>query len=322
MTTTTPATNIERGFRRAVQKIKSVRDSLALKIDTAKIGVANGVVPLGADGKIATAYIPDALLGTMTFQTAWNAATNTPAIPAASAANKGWYYIVETAGTTTVSGISSWSSGDWLVSAGTKWVKIDNTEVVTSVCGKIGAIVLTAADVGADAAGSSVTALASAKTYADTVAANALTSAKTYSDGKLSTSVASLQAKIDAIPAATTVSSAVANIVCVMTAYAYEASFRFDFYDSYGATGNVLGSASVYMAANGTYTTAVSIPAGWKSCRVKNNWAWYGTPPSAVYLRNSLGQDILASAITNVSGNASAQIVGNMPTGKYAVTFA
>lgn len=59
----------------------------------------------------------------------WNASTNTPAMPAAAAANKGAYYVVSVSGSTAVDGTSKWVAGDWIVSNGAKWVRIANSEV-------------------------------------------------------------------------------------------------------------------------------------------------------------------------------------------------
>lgn len=59
----------------------------------------------------------------------WNAATNTPAMPAAAAANKGAYYVISVSGSTAVDGTSKWVDGDWIVSNGAKWVRIANSEV-------------------------------------------------------------------------------------------------------------------------------------------------------------------------------------------------
>lgn len=84
------------------------------------------------------------VVGAMVYKGTWNATTNSPAIPAASAANKGWFYKVATAGSTSVSGITDWQIGDWIVSNGTSWDKIDNTETVSSVNGQTGAVSLTA----------------------------------------------------------------------------------------------------------------------------------------------------------------------------------
>lgn len=59
----------------------------------------------------------------------WDASTNTPAIPAAAAANKGNYYVVSLSGTTAVDGVNKWVAGDWIVSNGSKWARVANSEV-------------------------------------------------------------------------------------------------------------------------------------------------------------------------------------------------
>lgn len=104
------------------------------------LAAANGVATLGSDAKIPTAQLPDAVLGALKYQSTWNATTNTPAIPTAAAGNKGWYYVVNVAGTTSIGGIADWEIGDWLVSNGTAWEKIDNTDQVVSVAGLKGII--------------------------------------------------------------------------------------------------------------------------------------------------------------------------------------
>ena len=53
-----------------------------------------------------------------------------------------------------------WQVGDWVISNGAAWQKIDQTDVVTSVNGKQGAVVLNAADVGAQPVDATLTALA------------------------------------------------------------------------------------------------------------------------------------------------------------------
>lgn len=110
-------------------------------------GAANGLASLDAGGKLATAQIPAALVGALQYQAAWNASTNTPAIPAAAAGNKGHYYKVSVAGATNIDGINDWKVGDWIISNGATWDKIDNTDQVTSVAGKGGAVTLVKADV-------------------------------------------------------------------------------------------------------------------------------------------------------------------------------
>jgi hypothetical protein len=103
-------------------------------------GAANGIASLDGAGKLPTSQLPASVLGAVKFQATWNANTNTPAIPAAALANQGWYYIVGTAGATNVGGFTDWLVGDWLVSDGAAWDKIDNTDRVNSVAGLTGTI--------------------------------------------------------------------------------------------------------------------------------------------------------------------------------------
>lgn len=110
-------------------------DLLADKVDTDDLGAADGVATLGADGKLTNSQIPDALLTGLTYQGAWDAGTNDPEIPAAAAGNQGNYYVVSVAGDTDIDGETDWEPGDWLVSNGTAWDKIDNTEPAISTVG-------------------------------------------------------------------------------------------------------------------------------------------------------------------------------------------
>lgn len=107
-------------------------------IATTAIGAANGVAGLGADGKVPTSQLPAVAIGGMNYQGTWNASTNTPTIPTATSNNKGFYYKVATAGATNVSGVTDWQIGDWIVSNGSAWDKIDNTDSVSSVNGATG----------------------------------------------------------------------------------------------------------------------------------------------------------------------------------------
>ncbi|MGI9296568.1 MAG: beta strand repeat-containing protein [Gammaproteobacteria bacterium] len=88
----------------------------------------------------------DLLVGGVSYVGAWDAATDTPALPAAAAANKGNYYVVNNPGTTPKDGITSWTIGDWIISNGTAWQKVDNTDQVTSAFGRQGAVVAVAGD--------------------------------------------------------------------------------------------------------------------------------------------------------------------------------
>jgi len=119
-------------------------------------GVANGVATLDAGGKVPVSELPAAVLGALSYQGTWNASTNTPTL-ASGVGVKGYYYVVSVAGSTNLDGVTDWVVGDWAVFNGTVWQKVDNTDAVTSVNGQTGTVVLTAADVGAQPAGTYVT---------------------------------------------------------------------------------------------------------------------------------------------------------------------
>ncbi len=86
--------------------------------------------------------------GGLSYQGTWNASTNTPTL-ASSTGTNGYYYIVSTAGSTNLNGITDWQIGDWLLFNGSVWQKIDQSELVTSVNGDTGAVTLTYTDVNA-----------------------------------------------------------------------------------------------------------------------------------------------------------------------------
>lgn len=109
-------------------------------------GQALGYCPLDGSAKVSGTYLPDSVLGQVDYQGVWNATTNNPTIPAADSTNKGHYYIVSVSGTTLVDGISDWTIGDWIISNGVTWNKVDNTDSVSSVFGRAGAIVANSGD--------------------------------------------------------------------------------------------------------------------------------------------------------------------------------
>jgi hypothetical protein len=111
-------------------------------------GVALGVATLDAGGTVPLSQIPASIQGGVSYQGSWNAATNTPTL-VSSVGSKGYYYVVSVAGSTNLNGITDWLPGDWAIFNGSVWEQIDNTDTVQSVNGYVGAVVLTAADVGA-----------------------------------------------------------------------------------------------------------------------------------------------------------------------------
>ena len=122
-------------------------------ISTTQKGAANGVATLDSGGQIPIAQIPP--LGDLNYQGTWNAASNSPVLTS-NIGTKGYYYVVNFAGNTDLNGITDWQVNDWAVFNGSVWQKIDNTDLVSSVNGYTGAVVLTYTDVNAQIAGTYV----------------------------------------------------------------------------------------------------------------------------------------------------------------------
>lgn len=115
-------------------------------IPTTDRGIANGVASLDGSGTVPVSQLPAAVLGALSYQGTWNASTNTPTLTS-SVGTKGYYYVVNVAGSTNLNGITDWVVGDWAVYNGSAWQKVDNTDAVTSVNSKTGTVVLTYSDI-------------------------------------------------------------------------------------------------------------------------------------------------------------------------------
>ena len=111
---------------------------------TSEKGQANGYTPLNSSTKVDVQYLPDALVGAVIYKGTWDAGTNTPTLPTPAPANQGFYYVVSAPGT--YLGIT-YGIGDWAISNGTAWEKVDNTQSVTSVNGLTGAVSLTTSNI-------------------------------------------------------------------------------------------------------------------------------------------------------------------------------
>lgn len=88
------------------------------------------------------------ITGGLSYLGTWNASTNTPTLTS-GAGTASSYYVVSVSGSTNLDGITDWVVGDWAIFNGTTWQKIDQTNLVTSVNGQTGTVVLDYADVGA-----------------------------------------------------------------------------------------------------------------------------------------------------------------------------
>lgn len=135
-------------------------------------GKANGVASLDENSKIISSQLPDYLLGQVMYGGNAVSLGNLPAVvPSTSLRNKlgttadaiylraaastqeedtygyaqleGVYFICQASGT--FAGIS-YETGDWIISTGEAWAKIDNTDAVKSVNGQTGVVNITKVD--------------------------------------------------------------------------------------------------------------------------------------------------------------------------------
>jgi predicted DNA-binding protein with PD1-like motif len=105
----------------------SVTGGNSAVVDVVTASVTGSSTNLATGAQIQTA-IDTALTGVLQFEGTWNANTNSPSL-ASGTGTSGDYYIVSTAGTTNLDGITDWAIGDWAVFANTTWTKIDNSQV-------------------------------------------------------------------------------------------------------------------------------------------------------------------------------------------------
>jgi len=113
-------------------------DSRADSRITAQKGQSNGLATLDATGKVPASQLA---LSNVVYVGTWNASTNLPLLSDGSG-TQGNYYVVDTDGSTSLNGITDWKVGDWVIFNGTAWEKVDNTDQVSSVAGRKGAVVL------------------------------------------------------------------------------------------------------------------------------------------------------------------------------------
>ncbi len=98
---------------------------------SANTGAVSGSSSNLATGAQIQTAINTAITGVLSFQGTWNASSNSPTLTSGSG-TPGYYYIVETAGSTNLDGITDWAVGDWAVFsdlATDAWQKIDNSQV-------------------------------------------------------------------------------------------------------------------------------------------------------------------------------------------------
>lgn len=134
-----PASAID--FDNGDTSVTDLQTKLTTMESTINKDVANGYCGLDSGAKIPLVNIPDSVLGQLEYQGTWNAASGS--FPTAT--QKGQYWIASSDGIGTT---IAYKTGDWAVYNGSTFDKVDNTDAVASVNGKIGVVVLNKTDIG------------------------------------------------------------------------------------------------------------------------------------------------------------------------------
>jgi predicted nucleic acid-binding Zn-ribbon protein len=120
--------------------VVSLQTDVDSKISSSEKGANSGVAPLNSSGKIEDQYLPSSILGALKYKGSIDASLGVyPSSPA-----QGDYWIVSTEGS--ISG-HVFHAGDWMVYNGSSWDDIDNSQTITSVNSKVGAVVLDSDDI-------------------------------------------------------------------------------------------------------------------------------------------------------------------------------
>ena len=104
---------------------------------------AGSYAHLDSNGKVPLSELPDDVFGQLQYQGIWDAETNNPLLPEIPLV-KGQYWVVSNGGTRFG---TDWEKGDWIIAGDNTWQKIDNSDLVVSVNGQNGAVVLTGNDI-------------------------------------------------------------------------------------------------------------------------------------------------------------------------------
>jgi hypothetical protein len=233
-------------------------------------GAANGYASLDGSGQVPASQLGN-VAGGLSYQGTWNAATNTPTITSGVGTN-GHYYRVSVAGTTSIDGIADWGVGDWIIFNGTAWEKIDNSEAVSSVFGRTGAVTAqtgdyTPAQVGADPAGTAATQVALHEAKIDphpqyTTAAEAAAAAPVQSVNGDTGVVVLDAADVGADPAGTAAAAVSAHEAAgdphPQYTTAAEASAAAPVQSVFGRVGTVVAQSNDYNATQVSYSNATS----------------------------------------------------------------
>lgn len=120
--------------------------ALADKVDTAAVGRAGGAASLDGSGKVPLSQMN---LESLAYKGLWDAASNTPAIADGTGTDADFYFSSSTATVDLGSGSQNFQEGDIVIYFDGVWSRLGSSQIVQSVNGMIGNVVISRESLGA-----------------------------------------------------------------------------------------------------------------------------------------------------------------------------
>ena len=269
------------------------------------------VITVNSKG-VVTTVTESTIIGTISYQGGWNANTNFPAL-VSSVGTNGFYYVVTTAGTTNLNGITDWQIGDWAIFNGAFWEKIDQTNLVTSVNGQTGAVsVGTVTSVGGTGTVNGITLTGSVSTSGSITLGGTLGS---IANSQLSNSAITINGNAVSLGGSTTVTATATNALTIGTGLS-GASYNGSTTVTIANTGvlSIAGTVNQVTASASTGAVTLSLPqsinSGATPTFTGTNFTGIpnaGLTNSAITINGtatSLGGSISVGTLTAVTGTA------------------
>lgn len=122
----------------------AIQTQLDAKVDDSEKGAANGVATLDGSGKLPSSQLPTSATE---YKGAWNASTNSPALADGAGINGDLYRVSVSGSQDLGSGSISFVAGDAIIYNGSIWEKIPGEDIIQSVNGATGVVVLDTGDI-------------------------------------------------------------------------------------------------------------------------------------------------------------------------------
>jgi hypothetical protein len=122
----------------------AIQTQLDAKIPSSEKGAANGVASLDGSGKLPSAQLPTSATE---YKGAWNASTNSPSLTDGTGTNGDMYRVSVGGSQDLGSGSQTFAAGDAIIYNGSIWEKIPGEDIIQSVNGQTGVVVLDSDDI-------------------------------------------------------------------------------------------------------------------------------------------------------------------------------